>query len=218
MPNKYSEASYTSGGDFVYKDTNEPYKGYYFSTYKNVYLSGKKPEDGGKELIKLKGVEESKLGAGLITASASLLLGLAKGVFKREPTKSELTNGKLTRYFIQEKSNKKIQEVDSTTYLQSKRENLPNKSYLDMEWVIAGPAENVNKNRYLYEGAAARNERTIKSSEATMQGISKYVTDYTYLVQEIEPKHISSYSEVRTEKNQALDLENSRKANFDYRK
>jgi hypothetical protein len=41
----------TNGGEFIYANTRQEYKGYYYKTSKGEYFTGKTPQDGPNELL-----------------------------------------------------------------------------------------------------------------------------------------------------------------------
>jgi hypothetical protein len=212
---KYRKPKYTSGEDFTELESEKPYKGFYIELYDGRYLAGKTPEEGGVELVK-----ESKLKDQLmmLVGPAATIPALLAGAFKKKPTQSEKDKGVTKRNFIQDKNNNKIIETDPDTYAQAKQE-LPNSIFVEVDWIIQGPADNQIVNGYPFEGAASKNKKTIEALEKTMPGISTFVTDYKYLVEEpvvTQPQNLTSQTFVEQDLN--TKLENDRKANFDTRK
>ncbi len=61
-----------SNGEYVLNGSNEPYTGYYFSTYDGKFYTGREPGDG-TNLFNLP--EATKLATGSITASVSPQFG-----------------------------------------------------------------------------------------------------------------------------------------------
>lgn len=209
---RYREAKYAATGEFEITETREPYQGYYIEIYGGKYFAGKTPEDKGVELTKLqKGSIDLKTAIPLVTT-------LAAGVFGRKLTKPEIAKGVIKRYFIQDKKTNKIQEIDIETYSQAKKQ-LNSRIFAEVDWVIKGPAQDKTFGAYKYEGAESRNRKTILALEKQLPGISAYITDYSYLVQEpvgVDKQALTTQS--FTEVDPATELENSRKANFDTRK
>ena len=90
---------------------------------------------------------------------------------------------------------------------------------VEVDWIIKGPAEDVMFGNYKYEGAESKNKKTIQALETTMPGISTFVTDYKYLVEDpiiTQPQELAS--QTFTQQDIDTQLENDRKANFDLRK
>ena len=222
---KYKKPKSTSGGDFVELESKKPYKGFYIETYKGKYYAGKTPEENGPELVK-----EKKLAGQLamLVGLGVMIPGLLAGFFKKKPTQSEIEKGVTKRNFIQDKNNNKILETDPDTYAQAK-ETLTNSTFAEIDWVIGGPAEDVLFGKYPYEGAESKNKKTIEALNKTMPGISTFVTDYKYLVEDTTTTTATvqnlavSQSALAAEQtfvvqDPNIQLENFRKANFDTRK
>jgi hypothetical protein len=209
---RYKKAKHTTGGEFEITKTKELYQGYYIEIYGGKYFAGQAPEEQGVELTKLQnGSIDFKTILPLVTT-------LAAGIFGRKLTKPEITKGAIKRYFIQDRKTNKIQEVDEPTYNAAKKE-LPNRVFAQVDWIVKGPAEDKMFGQYKYEGAESRNKKTIQDLEKQVPGISTFITDYKYLVQEpviVDKQTLTSQTIV--EEDPTIQLENSRKANFDTRK
>ena len=206
---RYRKPKSTDGTKFVEVVSRKPYKGFYIETYKGKYFGGKTPEEGGPELQKILQIN---------FAIPSGLLGLLAGFFKKKPTQSEKDKGVTKRNFIQDKNNGKILETDPDTYTQAKG-TLVNSIFAEVDWIIKGPAEDQMFGKYPFEGAESKNRKTILALENTMPGISTFITDYSYLVEDpTEVQKSALTTETFTELDSNTQLENSRKANFDTRK
>jgi hypothetical protein len=213
---KYTEPKYTPGGEFVNKNTQQDYIGYYIETYRDRFYAGKSPQQAGEEIVKIK--SEGIVNKGAKASLLTLLSILSKGFFKPSISSVDRDNGVTTRYFIQDKNNNKITETDKNTYLQV-QDQIPNQRFAAVDWIIKGPAENQIMNGYPFEGAASKNKKAIAAVEKQMPGISTFVTDYSLLVEEpvsATANELSSNTIIIEDP--ALALENSRKANFDLRK
>ena len=201
----YKKAKSTNGDEFVQAATNTLYKGFYIEDAKGKFYGGKTPQENGPELIKI-----PKLG---LTKPE-----LAGGFFLAKPTQSQRDSGVLQRYFLQDRNNNKITEVDKQTYLQAQKD-LVNTNFAQADWIIKGPAENQMFGNYPFEGAESKNKKTIQALESQMKGISTFITDYKYLVEDpATTQKPQLTSETFTEPDAATQLENDRKANFDLRK
>ena len=205
---RYQKPKSTRGGEFNIKKTGEDYIGKYIETFDKKYYAGSTPEQNGDELQKVN--EEFPIG--LAFAALPVLLGLLRGFFKPKLKKGDKEKGFTKRFFVQDKKNNKIQETDQETYLQAN--GLPNMNLAQVNWIIAGPAEDKNFNGYPYEGAASKNKKAIQALESQMPGISAFVTDYSYLVEEPVEKPVADV-ETQTVKDPDVSLQNLRKANFD---
>lgn len=212
----YTQPKYTSGGEYKTKDTGEDYIGFYIEASRGKFYSGKSPQQGGAEILKVQ--TEGIVNKGAKASVFILLAALAKGFFKPKASSIDKENGFTTRYFIQDKNDNKIIETDRELYLQAQRE-ITNKRFAQTDWIIKGPAENQIINGYPYEGAASKNRKAIQALEKTIPGISTFITDYSLLVEELVVKSDTSlHSATTVIEDPQTQLDNSRKANFDLRK
>lgn len=209
---RYQKPKSTRGGEFTVKKTGEDYKGKYIETFDKKYYAGTKPEDNGVELQRVN--EEFPIG--LAFAAMPVLAGLLSGFFKLKLKKGDREKGVTKRFFVQDKKNNKIQETDQDTYLRAK--GLPNMNFAQTDWIIKGPAEDKNFNGYPFEGAASKNKKAIQGLESQMPGISAFITDYSYLVEDpiINQKSVLS-TVVEVERDSNAVQEDFRKARFDKR-
>lgn len=210
---RYKKPKSTDGKEFVELESRKLYKGFYIETYKGKYYAGKTPEENGPELEKIRKGFKFPLG----------LLGLLAGFFLKKPTQSEREKGVTKRNFIQDKNNNKITETDPETYAQAKQ-SLVNCTFAEIDWNIKGPAEDIVIGGYPFEGAATKNKKTIEALEKQMPGISTFVTDYAYLVEDVPTPQSTqlaidtSQTQTFVQQDEDTQLENFRKANFDLRK
>lgn len=212
---KYKKPKSTKGTEFIIKGTTNYYSGMYFETYKKQFFAGTKPTDNGVELQKVS--DHGDRNAMLLAAGVGLLGTAIAGFFRKKPTKSEKENGIAKRYFVQDLNDNKIAETDKVTYNQTKL-TVPNRNFAEVDWIIKGPAEDKMFGEYPYEGAESKNRKTIEALNKTMPGISTFITDYRYLVEEIvtiPPQDKTSQTFV--EQDPEVKLENDRKARFDSR-
>lgn len=210
----------TNGTEFIIVETQQFYSGSYVETSQKQYFAGRSVSETGIELQKLKkGLNLPKLTPSGVLVGASLLAMLLKTVFIKQPSSSDLYNGKTVRYFVKDISTGKIAETDEQTVNQIKAE-IPNTKIGKVDWIIKGPAEDRMFGQYRYEGAASKNKKAIIELEKNLPGISKFVTDYSFLVkdpvqEEMKKGNNLLSSEVFIEKDPKVELENLRKANFD---
>ncbi len=209
---RYQKPKSTRGGEFNIKKTGEDYVGKYIETFDKKYYAGSTPEEGGVELQKVN--EEFPIG--LAFAALPVLAGLLKGFFKPKLKKGDKEKGSTKRFFAQDKKNNKIQEIDQETYFQAN--GLPNINLAQVNWIIKGPAEDKTFNGYPFEGAASKNKKTIQALEPQMPGISTFITDYSFLVEDPIANQQPLLTSTEVEKDPLIQLENDRKANFDLRK
>jgi hypothetical protein len=210
---RYKKPKSTRGGEFIIKKTGEDYKGKYIETFDKKYYAGSTPEENGDELEKV----NEEFPVGLAFTALPVLVGLLGGFFKPKLKKGDKEKGFTKRFFVQDRKNNKIQETDQETYLQAN--GLPNLNLAQVNWIVKGPAEDKNFNGYPFEGAASKNKKAIQGLESQMPGISIFVTDYTFLVEDpaTSQKPVLATS-TEVEKDPEVQLENDRKANFDLKK
>ena len=212
----YTEPKYTLGREYTVKDTGEEYVGYYIEASRGKFYSGKSPQQGGGELLKIE--KERLINQGAKVGIFALLATLAKGFFKPKMSSIDRERGFTIRYFIQDKNDNKIIETDRETYLEAQKELLNNR-FIQVNWTIKGPAENSVIAGYPYEGAASKNKKAITAVEKQIPGISTFITDYSLLVEEpVSATANELSSNTVTTQDPDIALENSRKANFDTRK
>jgi hypothetical protein len=215
---RYTEPKSATPGEFVVKNTQEEYKGTYVETFNSKYFGGSSPLDTGVELEKVK-EPQARLDEGLPNYFG-ILAEVGGSILKRLLTKAEKSKGVIKRYFVQDKNNNKIVETDKPNYLQTQQQVM-SRRFLEVDWVIKGPADDRVFGAYKYEGAASKNKKTIQALEKQMPGISTFITDYSYLVEQPEVVVAAQQSlttQTIVEKDADTSLENSRKANFDTRK
>ena len=213
---KYTKAKSAGQGEFVVRETQEYYEGLYVETFNGKYFAGSSPLATGIELEKVKD-HQLLLDEGIPFGFGILANSLA-GFFNKKPTNSEKQTGVAKRYFVQDLNDNKIVETDRATYAQTKLQ-VPNRNFAEVDWIIKGPAKDAMFGNYPFEGAESKNKKTIQALNKTMPGISTFVTDYKYLVQEpviVQPQDKTSQTFVEQDFN--TQVENDRKANFDTRK
>lgn len=210
----------TDGTEFVVASTQQFYSGSYVKTSQKQYFAGKTVEETGIELQKIKkGFDVPKLTPSGMLKGVGLLAMTLKAVFTKQPSSSDLHNGKTSRFFVKDTATGKIAETDEQTANQVKAE-IPNIKVGSVDWIIQGPAEDRMYGVYKYEGAISRNKKAIQGLEKDLPGISTFVTDYAFLVQDPVQENMKKgnnllSSEVFIVKDPTTELENSRKANFD---
>jgi hypothetical protein len=205
------EPQNTSGGEFVVKNTQEDYSGFYIEDFRGRFYAGKTVEETGVELEKRPDDFEPTLNPKNLLKFLPLLLSF----FKPKLKKGDIEKGQTSRYIIQNKNTKQISEVDKDTFFQV-QDILPGFTTVEVPWIIKGPAEDKIINGYPYKGAASRNKETIQELESKIPGISAYITDYSVLVVEPEIKQVSET--VTSAVDTVPDIGEFRKANFDLRK
>ena len=210
----YKKAKFTLGFTFVETDTRKKYMGFYIEDSLGKYYSGKVPGPDNKRLEKV----ELKIPGGLEAGLKGAAIAMAAGLASKVVSDLERQKGKTKRYFVQDKTSKKISETDKDTFNEAK-DILPNSTFAEVDWIVTGPVEDQMFGTYSFEGAASKNKKAIQGIEPQIKGISNFITDYAYLVE--EPAE-SQKQEVGTNtlviQDPETELDNSRKANFDLKK
>lgn len=201
----YRKAKSTNGDEFIEVLSKKPYKGFYIEDLKGNFYGGSTPQENGPELQKIDIPKSPEKQAPM------------GGFFVNKVTQSERESGVLKRYFIQDKNNNKITEVDKQTHLQAQN-NLVNTNFAQADWIVEGPAEDKIFNGFPFEGAESKNKKTINALESKIPGISTFVTDYKYLVVDpiLAQKPVIT-SQTITQKDNKTQLGDDRKASFDYK-
>jgi len=202
----------TNGGEYVEKISGKDYKGPYIQAYKNKYYAGSNLDQNGVELI-----PAGTKGETIITPALALLFSSIQGYFNKKVSIGDKVKGLTKRFFMQSKINNKIVELDKSNYQQAQA-ILPSQNFAEVDWVIKGPAEDKNFNGYLFEGAESKNKKAIQAIEKQIPGITTFIKDYKFLVEEpvIPEKPITSQEIVI--KDLETRIENDRKANFDHKR
>ena len=209
----YKKAKFTLGLSYVEMNSRKKYTGYYIEDSKGRFYSGKMPSNTNVQLEKVEFKIPEGLKAGLKAAAMTFAAGLASKVI----SDLERQKGKTKRYFVQNKTTQKIAETDKATYQQAKID-LPDSNFIEVDWELKGPAEDQMFGDYKYIGAATKNKAAIEALEPQMKGISKFVSNYSYLVEDPgTTQKLQVDSNRKTYMDPDIELENDRKANFDNR-
>lgn len=164
---KYSEPKYTRGNDFVVEATNGDYVGWYFSTYKNEYYTGKVPSKTSSKLVELDGGDQAPVQEKFVS---NIIV----------PSSNDYAQGFFTRYFIQDKRNQAVIEVTKERYTTLK--NLPHISTETVIWNLTTPVENINKGPYIYFGSESKNKDAVVEAEKTIKNLNQYIKSYSEFV------------------------------------
>ena len=165
---KYSPPKYTRGDEFVL-DSGKYYTGWYFTTYKNEYYTGKEPSKTSDKLY-----PEDYSQSDVNTPNSNFS---SKTNF---PLEKDYKEGFFIRYFLQDKRSKKIIEGDKKLYLEFKK-----KTYIKsvtVTWHLTSPAEDVKQGPYVYFGSASKNKESILAAEDTINGLSAIIKSYDQFV------------------------------------
>lgn len=164
---KYNKPKYTRGDELTL-ESGKSYTGWYFSTYKGEYYTGKEPSDNSDKLI-LQNDSDSH---------TSTIPGFQTQL--NIPTEKDYSKGFFTRYFVQDKRTKKMIEVGKEKY-----DKLSSLSYVKtvlVDWNLTSPAQDVKKGPYIYFGSASKNKEAIIEAEKTIPQLSSMIKNYAEFV------------------------------------
>jgi hypothetical protein len=169
----------TNGGEFVYANTLQNYKGDYYKTSKGEYFTGKTPQDGLNELLILSQLNEgiqtttqndivsffntddTQVGDYLNITNQSLIAPSIPTYSATLPTEQDYQNTEFRRYFCK-KSNEIIYlEISKETYdkLVAQDPQILFQLYIpfNLPWQLTGDREQVYKtNRNITELTSVR--------------------------------------------------------------
>lgn len=175
---------YTSGGDFTLKDTQNNYKGYYYSTYDGRFFTEKLPNSNSREL--LKSFDQSKLAPTLSsivynrTSTPNIPTPAAISNYIPAPTDSDYTNGYITRYFSQRVNGdaSTLKELNTTDYNALATNVLYRQTLL--QWKISGALDDTVVNGgMVVPGIVTFNQNSIYSASKIIPSIYQYLTNLT---------------------------------------
>lgn len=151
-------------------DNGNPFVGEFFETFKGQFFSGTGPSPNSKPLIFNDSMETNFPTEG-------------ESIFKTEfipPTKKELSNGTFKRYFLQDRRNKNIVEINK-----SKFDNLEDNTYskkISIDWNLKAPAKDVYFDGVKFEGSESKNKKIVIEASKTLEGLQDYIKDYAQYI------------------------------------
>lgn len=168
---KYSSPKHTPGDSFLLND--KPYVGWYIELSTGEFYTGKVFDS---KSVKLQIVSNTAGSNTELIESAPPFYGV-----KTSPSSRDIQNKTWTRYFLQDKRNSRIVEVDKERYGSFRVK--PYIVRVTLDWVLQGPAENLIINGYQYYGAAHKNKAAAEALEPTMPGLSTFIKNYAEFVE-----------------------------------
>lgn len=96
------------------------------------------------------------------------------------PTEKDITRGKFKRFFVQDKRDKAIIEVNVKRYLKFQKVNYTNTVVVD--WVLKGPVEDLKKSSYIQFGAKSINKETIQNASKKIKELPQLINNYGQFV------------------------------------
>jgi hypothetical protein len=149
------ENQYTNGGEYLISSTQENYKGYYWSTSKKEYFTGKTPKDKPTQKLeiasKLIGLEKTNLSTPTIEPFPSNYYIVDNSYYKSKnlptkrdaprppiqtlnvPTNKDIQNGFFYRYFVKKGNEFKFIEISKEEY------NLFQNQDISVQWQLYTP-------------------------------------------------------------------------------
>ena len=167
LPKSKYKVKYTAGRELINPDGSN-YTGAFIETYKGEVFSGSSLSSKSKRLTDLRVSNEF----------TNKPLRFKNDIIS--PTELDYKKGTFSRYFIQDRRNKKIIEVNVENY-----QRFLSKKFtkgIEIEWILSGPVENINKGPYIYFGAASKNKEKVLEAENTIKSLSKVVNNYGQFV------------------------------------
>lgn len=99
------------------------------------------------------------------------------------PTEKDYSKGTFTRYFVKDKRNGKIYELNKKRFILFKREGRTTNKLLKLDWYITGNPEDQEIKGYLYPGLKAKNADVTKQANKVLPGIrSQFLKDPSQFV------------------------------------
>lgn len=168
---KYSKPKYTRGDEFRLPD-GKMYTGWYFDSYSGRSFTGKSPDEKSVQIISVAGThgEELEQPDDTFIFTSEIIL----------PTEQNYSEGKFTRFIIQDKRNKAIIEVGATKAKKALKFN-----YLtvnELSWVLEGPADDVKHGPYIFFGAGSQNKINVEELEKKVPGLKNFIKSYAEFV------------------------------------
>ncbi len=155
---------FTKGNEFVYSQTNQPYKGYYWATSTGEYYTGKNPDERPSSLIipitqtnsntllpDNSIVKNNEINSYYIidpvynsikNKSNSIYAPSYPTQYNPSPTQEDYTNGYFTRYFAKKNNTSKYIEISQKEYtlysMSSPTVQSELYSVVNIKWYITG--------------------------------------------------------------------------------
>jgi hypothetical protein len=186
---RIQENLYSSGGEFIYLNTGQPFQGFYHKTYDGRFFEGKTHDFNSSELksvstaITSAQTQPVNLGSMIYDKASSGAYTYLKTMktpasYYPSPDENDYKRGYIIRYFIKKANGaaSTIQEVSSETA----REAVKNPLYIstNLEWKISGPISDDNSDPMNpVKGVKDTNQRILIKKEREFSGISRYLTN-----------------------------------------
>jgi hypothetical protein len=183
---------YTPGGEWMYENGTEYIGEYHRYTSGEVYTRKNWNPTLSKKLVKLK---DLNISSNFYRKEKENIQTTFKSIIPYNPivSKTDIDNGFITRYFIQNVTNSIITEISPEQFKEYKQNLLDNNVYttIELTWIIVGNLTTQNVNGAVITGIAETNKKTVSFYNKQMPGLNsklanltEFYTDTTYIVPE----------------------------------
>lgn len=168
---------YTRGQEYVIKNSNQDYSGYYYILSNGKLYVGKEPNQSPQqELIKLTLHNNTQV------VSSNFILPIS---FYPQPNNEDYKRGYMMRYFIKRRNADftTIKEISKSDYeLFNSNLNVDTNLYvvISLNWKITGPLyDDFRDKNYPKAGIIDTNKKLVILKERIFPGFSNYFHDYS---------------------------------------
>jgi hypothetical protein len=193
----------TNGGDFIYANTRQEYKGDYYKTSKGEYFTGKTPQDGLNELLIILqpkspisltpqndiesfiNTDDTQVGDYLNITSQSPIASSIPTYSATLPTQQDYQNTEFRRYFCKKANEIIYLEISKETYdkLVAQDPQILFQLYIpfNLPWKLIGEREQVYTiNRNITELTSVRQKLPMLSEYLKFDFSKYYSYEYNY--------------------------------------
>ena len=123
--NKIKTNLYSSGREFVYEDTLEPFSGFYYSLYNGTFFEGKSPTKNNKKIISsakaFPSIDNKPFNITDIETSTAYIIPTGQTqmlptFYYPQPTEKDYQIGQFLRYFCRKTNENVFLEINKTDY------------------------------------------------------------------------------------------------------
>jgi hypothetical protein len=176
----------------MYENGTEYIGEYHRYTSGEVYTRKNWNPTLSKKLVKLK---DLNISSNFYRKEKENIQTTFKSIIPYNPivSKTDIDNGFITRYFIQNVTNSIITEISPEQFKEYKQNLLDNNVYttIELTWIIVGNLTTQNVNGAVITGIAETNKKTVSFYNKQMPGLNsklanltEFYTDTTYIVPE----------------------------------
>ena len=187
---RIQENLYSSGGEFIYLNTGQPFQGFYHKTYDGRFFEGKTHDFNSAELKSATLTNNTIVSNQPVNIASMIYDKASSGAYTYlktmktpesyypSPDENDYKRGYIIRYFTKKANGtaSTIQEVSSETA----REAVKNPLYIstNLEWKISGPiTDDTSDPMNPLKGAKDTNQRILLKKEREFPGIARYLSN-----------------------------------------